>query len=877
METNMKLRTHYLALVVAAGLGLQGCGDLLDENTDTDTLIPEQSEPKVDRPSPPSDAYVIKTSATEIFDASGTAILLRGINLQYGDSPSTRINSIEPLAQTGSNVVRLQLRENTTAAELRAALDKIVDAGLIAMPMLWEEEGKITCTETDTYLMQYLDELWLGEWLEVLVDAKYQPHLMINIANEWGPMNVWNAASYGYSGYIDTYKSIIREFREVGFKVPLVIDAPHCGQDFNAFLGGRGQELLVADVESNLVLSVHAYGSGWNSSSKIITAADGLAKTGVPFIVGEFGGSFAFGDASIDHMDVMKKSVGDNALVFDFPWTGDTDKVAYLHTFAEPLNLTGSSVTANVYIPEKYINDGKLTAQMYLKDAGGRFASFGTELANDKDLRANAWTRLNYRIDSASDMEGFVTDGFELDNVASLGIEFFANGKPASINAQIKLDNVMIETGGATPPMYLADFNSDANGWATSWGNTNTTQASGALNLDHDWLNNGDFAIAIGGGNVNLDVSQPLTLTAKVFIPQSYETETGFGLKFFLQYGDSWGGWTDTGGTSFDNLTFGDWNEITFANVDLSAVDVLQRFGVQFYGATSAQTDPLLVDEVVVTGADGGGSAAMVALVGSDFSAGNDGWGTEYGISDVTASVANETLALTINWPDTAEKATYISPVAEGVVNAVGKTVKASFKMPDDYIDNGNMGIQIYLRDVNGVPAYINWEGVWAFTRGDFTHISYAITDDYNYGWADDGFDPTQINRIGVEFNPNGKPAEINGAIEIGQLLIEGEGSGELETIFEMNFDQAADADAWVFDYADGGFNQTVLDTAKNYGFGVVPFGWLAWSWYGNGEETKALDMSNTEDAYDLNERGTEIVDSENGIKATAVSAGFAP
>ncbi len=178
-------RLRYIP-VLLAGLLIQSCGsNLLDEKADIDTLIPEPAVELPNRPSPSEDALVITTSSNEIFDASTNPVLLRGINLQYGDNPEVRLAGIAAIKETGANVVRLQLRANTTAAQLEAALDEIVANNLIAMPMLWEGEGEITCTESDEFINKYTQELWFDRWIDVLVKDKYQSHLMINIANEW--------------------------------------------------------------------------------------------------------------------------------------------------------------------------------------------------------------------------------------------------------------------------------------------------------------------------------------------------------------------------------------------------------------------------------------------------------------------------------------------------------------------------------------------------------------------------------------------------------------------------------------------------------------------------------------------------------------------
>lgn len=59
---------------------------------------------------------VIVARGGSLYSASGRKLVLRGINLQYGDSPSVRLAGINAIAATGANAVRLELRNATTAA-----------------------------------------------------------------------------------------------------------------------------------------------------------------------------------------------------------------------------------------------------------------------------------------------------------------------------------------------------------------------------------------------------------------------------------------------------------------------------------------------------------------------------------------------------------------------------------------------------------------------------------------------------------------------------------------------------------------------------------------------------------------------------------------
>ena len=1022
----------YLPLVMA-GLILAGCGssELLDKDADIDTLIPEPPVELPNRPSPSENAAVIATSSTQIFDASTNAILLRGVNLQYGDNPEVRIAGIAAIKETGANVVRLQLRANTTADQLEAALDEIVANGMIAMPMLWEGEGEITCTESSEFIEKYTQELWFDRWIDVLVKDKYQPHLMINIANEWGPMNVWDANSVGYAEYIDVYKAIIREFRSIGFRVPLVIDAPHCGQDYNAFLADRALELQAADVESNIVLSVHAYGAQWNSSNKIVSATDLLSKTGVPFIIGEFGGSGVFGATSIDHTDLITKGVGDKALVFNLPWVTTEDKSAYSFNLETPMDMQGVTLSADIYTPVRYVEEGHLGVQMYLRDGSDRYASFGVLQANDSDLKGNAWTHITYAIDSMSDLAGYADEGFDIADVSKIGLEIMANGKAVNYVGDIKLDNLKLQSGGVTPPMYLAEFSAEKEGWAVAWTGGTIETRDTALAISQDWTSNNQLAMTVGGGVANLDTSAPLTISAKVFIPAEYAGETNFFFKFFIQHGDGWA-WVDTGERVYADINVGEWNDITFENVDFTAAGTIQVLGIQLGGITTAKTEPLLLDSVTVLGAGQSLGGAAPPSYHAKFVGETEGWGKDW-TSGTNVSVDGDNLVITQDWTQGDQFAVFVGGGNTDIDTSGLLTAKMNIFIPADYANESGIYFKIYVNhgdswawgqtsdkgfaDITpGEWNEITFEGVdWTSfgalkklgiqfggvttahadpilvdyvaileegqsmdgggaqlgqlvvygaefvgeTQGwakDWTAGTVLSTDDDNlivtqdwglsdqfaitagaadinidtskpvsfkvklflpqdyaaesgiyfkvytkhgdsWAWGQtndvsaDAFTPGAWNEIvfsnldwssfgelkalGLQFG--GITSSHAEPITIDYIRAEQEGlvPVELDTLLNMSFTEQSDADAWTLDYAEGGFTAEVLANAKVHGFGVVPYGWMAWSWKGNGETTKGLDMSTSESSVELTTRGNEIVNGPNGIKASSEPAGF--
>ena len=252
-----------------------------------------------------------------IFTPDGRAFVARGVNLQYGDSPAKALPALAAIASTGANIVRLELRRNTSAEALRQAMDEALRLKLPVMLMYWESD--ITCGHDAGVLRRDVHDLWLTRWAGVLSDPRYQPYMMINIANEWG-----NAGNH-FSDYMATYGGLIRELRAGGLTVPIVIDAAECGQATESFLDGRGQALVDADPLRNVIVSVHAYNRPWNAPVRIDQHLADLEATGVPFLIGEFGDRELLedGNNSVDHLYLMQTAQARGIGWIAWSWKGN--------------------------------------------------------------------------------------------------------------------------------------------------------------------------------------------------------------------------------------------------------------------------------------------------------------------------------------------------------------------------------------------------------------------------------------------------------------------------------------------------------------------------------------------------------------------------
>jgi mannan endo-1,4-beta-mannosidase len=277
----------------------------------------------------------MKISGSKLYDANGKEFIMRGLNLQYGDYPAERIQSINPIASTGTNTIRLELRSNTTASELAAALDAIVAKKMVAMVMYWESD--VTCTGGTSGFNTAMSR-WTSTWKSVLSDSKYQKYLLLNIANEWGGKGT------AYSVYEDSYVSAIKQLRSVGYKFPIVIDAPDCGQNYSQ-LASSASKFKAADSLGNTMLSLHAYWS-YQNSSKISAAMTALNSTGMPWVWGEFP-SNQF-QASIgqntDHVSLMKLANSNGVGYLAWSWrgngSGEEQKLDMSNSYTSSSSLT---------------------------------------------------------------------------------------------------------------------------------------------------------------------------------------------------------------------------------------------------------------------------------------------------------------------------------------------------------------------------------------------------------------------------------------------------------------------------------------------------------------------------------------------------------
>lgn len=863
----MKFKFSYMALFMSSLL-LQACGGgglAGDEKDSTDPLIPEPVvDDGSDRPRPSESTPFIKADGWLLKDVAGQPIFLRGANILFGDKPLDRIKNITPVAEIGSNVVRLQVKKTTRKEELEGVLVDIVSKNMVALVSLVDDS--LTCKDDADELDKVVTDLWLGTWLEVIAQDRFQPHLMINAANQWGPKSVFTENTVGYGDYLEAHKLVIREFRKAGLKVPLVIDAAGCGQDYYSFTAGRARELKAADTQGNLVLSVHGFGETWSSNDKVRTALTSLAKTNMPIVMSGFGGSAVAAQNEVDHLGIMRKGYGDGGLGFAIPWQSAEDKAAYSMTLDEPLFLRGASIRTDVFVPKSYVDNGKLGIVMYLKDANGRYANTGWNQANSMNF--DAWNKLSFKLTSVDYLKGigaYVEDGFDLTAVQKIGFEIVANGKPADVSGNLIFDNLTVFPG--IPPVYIANFDTTNEEWETHWGPFTTVAADGKLTILP--TGGGDGAVDLQGWKApslySIPLGTELEVVLRVFVPASYANETNAWMKIFGQFGPAWEFWRDVPAQSFAGLTAGAWNTVKFS-VDFSDVSPSQAFGIQLGGFSGAKSEPLLVDFVEINDPNKTNTKIVNALqLGSSF---NDGSADNYSVYwDKMANMAivNGVMEITnTNTSGTADVAIGKADIANKSLNFEGPvTVKMKVFVPESFAGT-DFYFQTLIQDSDWSPDFtVQWK-IDKFTPGDWTEFTYTV-DSFPDGFNRKGI----MNNFVIMFGGN-----VNGTVKVDDVEIYGNVEVEdSQPILTLGFESQAEVDKFKFDYANGGLSEGVLAgaNAKAWVNSTLPFGWIANSWIGDG----GYDMSTSESTVTLTPRGEEIANGEFGIKMTSLPASF--
>jgi mannan endo-1,4-beta-mannosidase len=280
-------RTQLRRLCVHATAGLVLCGavahaEVIDTPDSQSTMATVQSGSRVARPAY-NTGHGLFVRNGKLYDSNGIEFRIRGVDLCHYDS--TR-HSGPGIARSNANAVRVALwLSSVPTSTYVSTLQTYISDREVAIPTMFVVPGtrtRLSGDQSTADLAATVDN-WVANFHYY---APLQHHLIINVANEWGPRDsaTWAAA----------YESAIARLRAAGYSAPIMIDSGGWGQDTGDLLS-YAQKVFNSDPQKNVIFSFHAYhavGGVWTPAalSAFALQLHALsASTGMVFVFGEFG------------------------------------------------------------------------------------------------------------------------------------------------------------------------------------------------------------------------------------------------------------------------------------------------------------------------------------------------------------------------------------------------------------------------------------------------------------------------------------------------------------------------------------------------------------------------------------------------------------
>lgn len=235
----------------------------------------------------------IHTSGKYILGPCNDTLTIKGINYApYNWGYTLSDLKIDQIAQTGANAARIVWYWSNPGANvyynyvaLDSAISKCIQHKMIAIVELHD----FTCGNNPSSLVN--GSGWWTNSSVFPILQKYKQSVIVNIANEALQVNWASNPTTALATYKSTYQNIITNLRSTtGFDFPLMIDAPDCGQNSDAFItNNTASDLITFDPKHNVIFSTHAYWYGYanNDSLQMATKINNVITQNIPLVLGE--------------------------------------------------------------------------------------------------------------------------------------------------------------------------------------------------------------------------------------------------------------------------------------------------------------------------------------------------------------------------------------------------------------------------------------------------------------------------------------------------------------------------------------------------------------------------------------------------------------
>ena len=278
---------------------------------------------------------------TNLFDANGNKLVLRGVNISHAWYQGSTLSNIAKARSLGCNSVRIvcadgQRWSKTEYNTLKNIIETCVENGLICVLEVHDT------TDSDSVSSLNAAVSYWKEMKSLL--NQYNKYVIVNIANEW--MASWDMGKDWQTGYI----SAVKQLRSAGITNVLMVDAPGYAQEVNAmYQYCRG--VRDADTTGNIMFSIHMYADAGKDAATVKTNIDGAVQMGICLAIGEFG--CAHGTRDVDEYTIMSHCKTRQVSYFAWSWYGNsgTDKQLdlFYDEYGNSMTTWGNAVFNSTY------------------------------------------------------------------------------------------------------------------------------------------------------------------------------------------------------------------------------------------------------------------------------------------------------------------------------------------------------------------------------------------------------------------------------------------------------------------------------------------------------------------------------------------------
>lgn len=256
-------------------------------------------------------------NGTSLYDANGNQFVMRGINMAHTWFKNNTSESIQGIAATGANTVRVvlsngELYTRDSAESVRNIINQCKENNLIAVLEVHDGTGSDSIADLNKIV-----DYWIDIKAELIGNEKY---VILNIANEW--YGTWNS-----SGWRDGYVTAIPRLREAGIQNTIMVDCAGWGQ-YPKSIADYGTEVFNSDPQGNTMFSIHMYEYAGGDANTVKSNIDNVLNKNLCVIIGEFASYHTNGDVD-EHTimnDCQQKKVG----YLGWSWKGNNSDLSYL-------------------------------------------------------------------------------------------------------------------------------------------------------------------------------------------------------------------------------------------------------------------------------------------------------------------------------------------------------------------------------------------------------------------------------------------------------------------------------------------------------------------------------------------------------------------